>query len=308
MAKAKKTPGRKRNKRRAAHKRGFGGPALARPRKAGARPTASAGSKGRLTAAMVRKGLLSKSGVFASHPDFKSTLRFLADQENPTAERLEMLDRLQAATFSSAEFIGMRKEYVSVLRKLVADPDAELRARALGILARTKDRFAHQRLLAGLKDKAKASVSPEKALQLLGYDSHPDTQAYEVARSIVEAPPNPTARREALRLLASDTSAAPVFERILRDKNEEPDVRRVSAAALQSIEPKRLRAVAREVLMDASEEANVQATCLTALTQFGDEASAAQDKPLIERVTQMRNSASSTVTQSAKKFLERYSV
>ena len=104
------------------------------------------------------------------------------------------------------------------------DPNPELRQRVLGLLAREKDGYAQKRLLEGLENPAKALLPPEKALQLLGYDVHAD--AYRLARKIVDKPPSEIAKREALRLLAADTSAKPVFEKILSDKNEAPDTGR----------------------------------------------------------------------------------
>ena len=118
--------------------------------------------------------------------------------------------------------------------------------RVLGILAREKDGYAQKRLLEGLQDPSKALVPPEKALQLLSYDVH--AEAYPVAREIVKEPPNPEAKREALRLLSADANSAPVFEKLLRDKEEDRDIRQISAAALQAVKPKRFQEQAREIV------------------------------------------------------------
>jgi len=40
-----------------------------------------------------------------------------------------------------------------------------------------------------------------------------------------------------LRLLAADAGSAPLFEKILRDKDETKEARQVSAAALQTLNP-----------------------------------------------------------------------
>ena len=147
-------------------------------------------------------------------------------------------------------------------------------------------------------------VPPEKALQLLSYDIH--AEAYPLAREIVKNPPNSDAKREALRLLAADATAAPLFEKILRDKDETAENRQISASVLQALKPEKLQTLAREILLDTSEYDDIQATSLTALTQFGDPAAIAQDETLKKHVDKLRGEASTKVKQSARQFLKKY--
>lgn len=236
--------------------------------------------------------------------DFQTVMNVLADKDNPVEVRLAALQTLQAASFSVASVESWRDDYITTLRSVAEDPDPELRQRVLGILAREKDGFTQKKLLEGLENPEKALVPPEKALQLLSYDVH--AEAYPVAREIVENPPNTAAKVEALRLLAADADAAPVFEKILRDKEEAPNVRQMSAAALNAINPDKLQEHAREILLDNSEQEEVQATCLTALTQFGDEKAVSGDKALLRRVSRLSKKPSEQIKQSADQFLSKY--
>src|ERR1700704_3718305 len=156
--------------------------------------------------------------VCESDKDLQAMLNVLRNEDEPVKVRLAALQSLQAASFSVIAFESCRGDYLATLRKVAEDPDPELRQRVLGLLAREKDGFAEKKLLEGLRNPEKALVPPEKALQLLSYDVH--ASAYVVARAIVDHPPNPTAKREALRLLSADATAAPVFEKILLDKDE----------------------------------------------------------------------------------------
>jgi hypothetical protein len=238
-----------------------------------------------------------------SEDNLQSLLKTLQNNNEPIEVRLAALRSLQAATFSAAAFASFRGSYIAALRNLAHDPNHELRQRVLGLLAREKDGFAQRELLDGLKNPTKALVPPEKALQLLSYDVHGD--AYQVARDIVAAPPNPTAKREALRLLSADAASAPIFEKVLLDKNEVSENRQISAAALQAVQPERLRKYARQIVLDPSEYKEIQATSLTALTHFGDQAIAA-DKDLLRRVNDLRRKAPAKVKQSARLFLNKY--
>ena len=105
-------------------------------------------------------------------------------------------------------------------------------------------------------------MPPEKALQLLGYDVH--AESYGVARDIVSKPPSEVAKREALRLLSADAASAPLFEKLLRDKNEQREIRQISASALHAINPKKLQTHARELLLDDSDYDDIRATSLAA--------------------------------------------
>jgi hypothetical protein len=239
-----------------------------------------------------------------SDDTLQASLNVLRDRKQPIKVRLAALQSLQAATFAVLEFEPHREDYFATLRELVDDPDEELRQRVLGILAREKDGYVQQRLLAGLQDPSKALVPPEKALQLLSYDVH--AEAYPVAREIVNAPPNPEAKREALRLLSADAKSAPVFEKLLRDKDEDRDIRQISAAALQAVNPKQFQQQARELLLDDKEYDDIQATALTALEQFGDEKSVTKDQQLMDRIDELGNAKSAKVKKSAKRFMSRY--
>lgn len=239
----------------------------------------------------------------ASETDLVSLLKILADKSAPTEVRLAALDSLGTAAFASPAFRSIRGDYTATLRKVADDPDHELRQRALGILMREKDGYAQKRLVEGLKQPAKALLPPEKALQLLSYDVH--AEAYPVARQIVANPPNPLAKREALRLLAADAASAPTFEKILRDKTEAPEIRQLVASALHTLKPDSLQAHAREILLDPSEHDDLRDTSLAALTQFGG-SETADDKPLMDRVNELGTRGSASLQNSARKFQAKY--
>src|SRR5688572_14705633 len=180
-----------------------------------------------------------------SDQSMEATLNVLRDRKQPIKVRLAALQSLQAASFSVIEFEPYREDYLATLREILDDPDEELRQRVLGILSRENDGYTQKKLLEGLQDPSKALLPPEKALQLLSNDVH--AEAYSVARDILKEPPNPEAKREALRLLAADANSAPMFEKLMRDKDEDRDIRQISAAALQAVKPKRFQEQAREL-------------------------------------------------------------
>ena len=243
--------------------------------------------------------------ICGNDKDLQAMLKVLRDPNEPTAVRLAALQALQAAAFAVIEFESCRGDYIATLRAVATDPDPELRQRVLGLLARENDGFAQQKLLAGLHDPTKALVPPEKALQLLSYDVH--AEAYPIARMIASKPPSDAAKQEALRLLAADASSQPLFEQILRDKNETREIRQLVASALQSIAPKAFQTHARAMLLDPKEYDDIQATSLTALTQFGDAAKVAKDDKLMERVGALKKAESSKLKQGARTFLTKYS-
>ena len=235
---------------------------------------------------------------------FQAVLGILQDRAEPISVRLEALQTLQAASFSVIAFVSCRSDYIATLRAIADDPEPEIRQRVLGILAREKDGYAQQTLLQGLQNPSEALVPPEKALQLLSYDVHVET--YPLARAIVANPPNQAAKREALRVLAADATAAPIFEKILRDKNEQTDIRQLAASALHAVKPERLQIQARGIVLDTTEQDNILATSLTALTQFGRQETLATDHPLQKRVKRLTRATSARVKKGAQQFIAKY--
>ncbi len=225
----------------------------------------------------------------------------LGDKSEPVSVRMAALGVIELAGFSAPAFEKCRGDYMAMLRKVLPDADEELRGHALSILSSEGDGYAQKRLLEGLKDGKKALVPPEQALQLLGYNVH--TDVYPVARAIVNKPPNEGARLEALRLLAADASSNKLFEQLLRDKKETPDVRQLCAVALQSIKPDSMYAYAKELLNDDSEDEDLQATCLTALAQF---ARIGDDDALVKQVQGLKDKGKSKLKKSATQFLKKY--
>jgi hypothetical protein len=235
----------------------------------------------------------------------QAVLSILRNKEEPVEVRLAALQHLAAASFSAEGFESWRGDYIVALREVATDPDPEIRQRALGLLARENDDFAEKKLLEGLQDPEKALVPPEKALQLLSYDAH--AEAYTVAREVVENPPNADAKREALRLLAADPNSAPLFEKILLDKDELRENRQISASALHALNPDKFREHARDILLDKAEYDDIQATSMTALSQFGDDEAIAKDKALLNSVERMSaGKALGKYKQSARRFLSKY--
>lgn len=236
--------------------------------------------------------------------NLRAVIETLRDANEAVEVRMAALQSLQAASFRVEAFEPVRGDYRAALRKIATDANPELRQRALELLAQEKEGFAQKKLLEGLQDPDKALVPPEKALQLLSYDVHAD--AYKHARRIVENPPNPLAKREALRLLAADPSAIPTFEKVLLDKNELRENRQLAASALHAADPTKMQALARNIVVDSGDYDDIRATSLTALTQFGDKAAVAADQALQQSVDRMKVQGSQKLRDSATRFLDTY--
>lgn len=236
--------------------------------------------------------------------NLQAALKVLLDHDEPSEVRQAALRSLQSASFSVVAFESCRSDYNAALRKLSDDPDEELRERALGILSRNQDSYTQKKLIDGLKKPAEALVSPERALQLLSYDSH--AGASKIAREIVENPPSTAAKREALRVLSTDTKSVGLFEKFLRDKSEDSEVRQLSAAALHALQPDKLQEHARQIVLDPAEDGEMQTMCLTALASFGDKGTYGQDEGLKKRVVKLTEASPAGLHKAAANFIEKY--
>ncbi len=152
----------------------------------------------------------------------------------------------------------------------------------------------------GLKQPKEAQVSEAKAMQLLGYDDHAEVvplvrQVYKRAKG--------AAREEALALLATDPRSERLFTRLLTDKTEKRSIRRISASALQSINPEAFEKAARKVVADETDDDSIRATCLAALA-YGREA---REKPADPKlVDTVRKLGEKTRSRAMRASIQRY--
>jgi HEAT repeat protein len=228
----------------------------------------------------------------------------LRDSAEPAVLRLAALRVLLQSSFSGPAFNPKRPEFLAALRTVIDDQDASLRQQALEILAQEKDEYAQRRLLEGLKNPSQALVPPGKAVQLLGYDIH--AEHYPILKDMVQNPPSPEAKQEAVRVLASDPTSKVLLADVLKDKGERREVRNASAAALQSMDQAEFEKQAKEIVLDEEEYPEIRATVINGLALFGDQEALDQDAELTGRVEQLRESSpSEEVTRTANRFLRR---
>jgi uncharacterized protein (UPF0147 family) len=233
-----------------------------------------------------------------ARPELIDTLlELLRDATVPADLRRAILNVLQQISFRMVLFPGKRPEYLATLRSIIEDPDAQLRRRAIGILAREKDEYVQRRLIEGLEQRSRALVPAAKAIQFLGYDIH--AEYFPLLRRIIEQPPSRAAKREAVRLLSADPASSDLLVTLLNDKQQDPEVRRTAAVALQSLAPGRFEAQARRIVLDDDEDDELRAVSISALTQFANPAALRQDDQLNRRIEQLRAESGSPQVQQA---------
>jgi len=231
-------------------------------------------------------------------------LELLKDKAEPRQVRLAALQVLQMLAFTSPLFMSKRPEFLAALRSIVDDSDAQIRQAAIEVLALEKDEYVQRRLNEGLDNPSKALVNPEKAIQLLGQDVH--AELYPRLRGIIQNPPNPAAREEAVRLLAGDPDSKDLLIELLRNKDEALNIRTLSAVALQSLNSSEFTAQAKQIVIDETEDESLRLTGLTGLTHFGDQPSLIPDREFLEGLERLRKeSTSDQLKEAADKYLNR---
>jgi hypothetical protein len=234
--------------------------------------------------------------------EFIQTLFGLAgDSSEPAELRSGVLRILRQLRFSSVRLNENRAKYIETLRPLVDEPDPTLRQDALEMLAQEKDEYVQRRLLESLSSGAPLAGSLEKTVQLLGYDIH--AEHYPVLRRIATEAPGADARREAVRLLASDPQSIGLLKKIFRDRNEDQQVRRASGNGYLSLDPQGFEQEAKAVVFDQGEDEDVRAASLSALTHFAHPS--VRDAELNEYVESMEKRPLSKPLEDAVKTYRR---
>lgn len=228
-------------------------------------------------------------------------LGVLGDKDDNDSLRLHCLEVLQAATFQGAAFSRYSEQYTEALRTALSAKDERLREQAMDILAVRSDPYAQSLLIRGLEDPAVAAVSPVQAVRMLAYDTHGGHN--KIFREIAASKDQPDLRNLALQALAADSSSANTFASIAADRDDDPDARATSAAALKSLAPKRFTNVARQVIGDDDDDDAVRATMLTALTNTSVKAS----QPLVQQAQRIvKSDATEELRAAAGSYLRRH--
>jgi len=230
-----------------------------------------------------------------------SMLAVVRDRGEPRTVRMAALHALAALAFLGPRFEPFRADYTQALRDVATDPEQEVRERALELLAIDKDPYAQELLVAGLKRPEQALVPEAKAVQLLGHDDH--GEFVPLVRKVFRRSKG-AAREEALRMLATDPKSERLFARLLKDKSEKRTIRRISASALQSLNPEAFERAARKIVADESDDNAVRATSLSALAHGREAREKPADPKLVEAVQKVgETTRSRSMRSSARRFL-----
>jgi hypothetical protein len=244
------------------------------------------------------------NAVGESHELIDAVIALLLDASEPATLRLAAMRVLQQTTFQVAVFAPKRPDYLAALRAVAGDPDAGLREEALEILSLERDEYAQRMLLEGLLDPAKARVSPEKAIEFLGFDVH--AEHFPILREVVQNPPSAEARQEAVRLLSADPGSRELLGALLEDRGEEAKVRTTSAQALQSLDPDEFERRARRIVLDDDEDDDLRATLLGGLAHVAGAEAIRTDHEFSLHVEMLSESAASeALARTAARFVSR---
>jgi len=210
--------------------------------------------------AVVRAG-----ATAVKRPRMMSALIALVAETGENAEvRRAALSAIEASSFKTVDFRRYAPEFHEALRAAATDDDDDLRAGALDVLALTRDSYAQQLLVDGLRNPREALVTPVQAVRMLGYDVH--AEHYPLLREIVETTKQPSLRRAALRLLAADSGSRALMRSIATNKDEDPRARATAAVALQVLAPQDFDQLARTVVLDDEDDDDLRATVISAIT------------------------------------------
>jgi hypothetical protein len=235
-------------------------------------------------------------------PRVDELLATLRDPEEPAAVRVAALDALAALDFLGPRFAPFRAEYKQALRDVVAEAKGALLVSALELLAMDKDPFAQDLLVRGLENPEEAVVPEPKALQFLGYDDHADV--VPLARKVLRRATTDAAREEAVRVLATDPQSRALLTRLLKDKSEKSNVRRISASGLQSLDPDAFERAAQKIVADETDYDEIRATSLAALAHGREARDKPADPKFVDTVQKLsQKTRSRAMRSSIQRFL-----
>jgi len=196
----------------------------------------------------------------------ETALSILKDQQDDATVRMSALSALQAEAFSSPKFSTNKAEFMSSLRQVLEDSNADLRVRAAEHLALEKDEFVQRKLLDEIKSGDSFLVNRAKAIQLLGHDLH--AEHYPILRGILrEEKATITEKNEAILALCNDTNSKELLKEITIDKSMPKKLRISGANALCAQDPYIFETIAKTIVVDEKEDQDMRILCLNNLMQ-----------------------------------------
>ncbi|MCX6319180.1 MAG: hypothetical protein NTW29_18020 [Bacteroidetes bacterium] len=235
------------------------------------------------------------------------TIRILGDQSSPTELRLAALSVLKQASFSVSKFNPQRAAFLETLRQIFLEESGELKMQAAETLATNQDGFIREKLMESLTNESTSSIAPEKAIQLLSYDVHGDF--YPLLRAIVKTPPNAESKIEAIRVLAADAESKSLILETLQNTGEDKEVRNESIKAFQSMAPDEFNGLAKEMVLNESEDDELRSVCLAALSQQAKAGMVATDEKFEKKVAALQTgNASNELKKSSNEYLENITI
>lgn len=102
-------------------------------------------------------------------------------------------------------------------------------------------------------------------------------------------------------MLATDPQSERLFTRLLKDKSEKSNIRRISASGLQSLNPGAFERAARRIVADDDDYNEIRATSLAALAHGREARDKPADPKFVDTVQKLTDSTRSTALRSSSR-------
>ena len=235
---------------------------------------------------------------------FESTARLLldilGDESAALSLRLIALERLGGAAFQPVRFAPFHAEFVERLRDLAESDHKELRHMALDRLSLDNDEVGQRLLKESLGGTRKPLVPAATAARFLARDEHGDSAPLfrDLART-----GGARVREQALRALATDPGSVELLASISSDKTERTAVRELAAMSLKAASPERFADVARDMVLDESEDEHLRTTALSAMAFTPGAGDVVDDDRFRENLERIKGE---TASRSLKTSIDRF--
>lgn len=196
---------------------------------------------------------------------FDYVVQLLIDNNQPIDLRATAMNLLRQLSFSSPCFAESIGKISDLFRGIIRNEliPREMKEMAIAFLSARNDEYAQSVLTEGLKNSEKALVTPLKALRWLSADSH--YQDRETLQRYTGSSHDDETRELAVRMLAQDATSEILLANLLSNKQEAATVRQACAQALRAMKPDHFEEIAKKMVLDESDDANVRATLLSGL-------------------------------------------
>lgn len=183
-------------------------------------------------------------------------LKIVANPDEPTDLRVELIDEMTASKRSNRFFPSRKPRFFDILRGLITDKNQKLRLKAIAILASAEDAVVQEFLVEEVKKEKSDFISKPDAIFFLRQSPKP--QHAQLFKELFFENKDTDIRKAAIEGLGNDPDSEGFLKKVVLDEKEDFKIREASALSLHNLNHELMNDLAAQIITEPESGANIK--------------------------------------------------